>query len=286
MTGGKPSPPDVCSVAVEYHLGLQTVSGVTGHPRALTAGADNPDMHDRLLMTTGSVIFRPTGTASGKSWSQGAARASLKVLALPWATPPVFHAAPVMCPPILLHPPKIPLSHFEAASVARHAEVPGVTDSAGPPLPPPMLPPPPYMLRFSQNMPGYRIGRPDSSDLALTCMRCVCGQDTPGYRDSLDLDANIRIVLSHIEAQNVKWLQLEQSRGRRQDLREAEDPRIDLCIFCIGPHRWVGEGRRQEVHEAEDPRKFLYIFCIGPHMWVGEVWNGWAMACRWGESAG
>ena len=65
-------------------------------------------------------------------------------------------------------------------------------------------------------------------------------QDTPGYRDSLDLDANIRIVLSHIEAQNVKWLQLEQSRGRRQDLREAEDPRIDLCIFCIGPHRWVG----------------------------------------------
>ena len=102
----------------------------------------------------------------------------------------------------------------------------------------------------------------------------------------MDLDANIRIVLSHIEAQNVKWLQLEQSRGRRQDLREAEDPRIDLCIFCIGPHRWVGEGRRQEVHEAEDPRKFLYIFCIGPHMWVGEVWNGWAMACRWGESAG
>ena len=58
----------------------------------------------------------------------------------------------------------------------------------------------------------------------------------------MDLNANIRIVLSHIEAQNVKWLQLEQSHGRRQDLREAEDPRIDLCIFCIGPHRWVGGG--------------------------------------------
>ena len=61
-------------------------------------------------------------------------------------------------------------------------------------------------------------------------------QDTPGYRDSMDLDGSIRVVLEYIEEQNVQWLRMEQSHSR-QDLREVEDPRIDLCLFCIGPHR-------------------------------------------------
>jgi septin 7 len=52
----------------------------------------------------------------------------------------------------------------------------------------------------------------------------------------MDLDGSIRIVLDYIEEQNFKWLKMEQSQSR-QDLREAEDPRIDLCLFCIGPHR-------------------------------------------------
>ena len=99
-------------------------------------------------------------------------------------------------------------------------------------------------------------------------------QDTPGYGDQLDLDASIRTTLDFVEAQNVKWLEMEQvtprtrhpchcplssrecpspskkmiilllsipchnqSRDRKEDLAEMEDPRIDLCIFCIGPHR-------------------------------------------------
>lgn len=65
----------------------------------------------------------------------------------------------------------------------------------------------------------------------------MLGQDTPGYGDTLDLNQSIKTVLSFIEEQNVKWLQLEQSRDRKEDLAEMEDPRIDLCLFCIGPHR-------------------------------------------------
>lgn len=30
---------------------------------------------------------------------------------------------------------------------------------------------------------------------------------------------------------------MEQSRDRKEDLAELEDPRVDLCIFCIPPHR-------------------------------------------------
>ncbi len=35
---------------------------------------------------------------------------------------------------------------------------------------------------------------------------------------------------------------MEQSRDRKEDLAELEDPRVDLCIFCIPPHRWGGMG--------------------------------------------
>ena len=68
-------------------------------------------------------------------------------------------------------------------------------------------------------------------------MHVSSSQDTPGYGDQLDLNASIGTTLSFIEAQNQKWLATEQSRGRREDLSELEDPRIDLCLFCIGPHR-------------------------------------------------
>ena len=62
-------------------------------------------------------------------------------------------------------------------------------------------------------------------------------QDTPGYGDQLDLNASIRTTLAFVEAQNVKWLEMEQSKQRKEDMAEMEDPRIDLCLFCIGPHR-------------------------------------------------
>ena len=62
-------------------------------------------------------------------------------------------------------------------------------------------------------------------------------QDTPGYGDTLDLNACIRTTIEFVELQNQKWLKMEQSRDRKEDLSEIEDPRIDLCLFCIGPHR-------------------------------------------------
>lgn len=40
---------------------------------------------------------------------------------------------------------------------------------------------------------------------------------------------------------------MEQSRDRKEDLAELEDPRVDLCIFCIPPHRWGGTGAGREL---------------------------------------
>lgn len=62
-------------------------------------------------------------------------------------------------------------------------------------------------------------------------------QDTPGYSDELDWHNSIAMIKDHIELQNKKWLDLEQSKDRKEDLAEVEDPRMDLCIFCIPPHR-------------------------------------------------
>ncbi len=42
--------------------------------------------------------------------------------------------------------------------------------------------------------------------------------------------------------QNKKWLEMEQSKHRKEDMTEMEDPRIDLCLFCVGPHRSAGGG--------------------------------------------
>ncbi len=40
-----------------------------------------------------------------------------------------------------------------------------------------------------------------------------------------------------IENQNQAWLHLELSKERKEDMSEIEDPRFDLCLFCVGPHR-------------------------------------------------
>eukprot|EP00798_Chlamydomonas_sp_ICE-L_P028181 gene28181-31277_t len=61
--------------------------------------------------------------------------------------------------------------------------------------------------------------------------------DTPGYGDELDTLATIDRMRQYIEDQNVKWLELEQSTKRKEDLSELDDPRFDLCLFCIPAHR-------------------------------------------------
>eukprot|EP00983_Pelagomonas_calceolata_P079528 1154731-Pelagomonas_calceolata.AAC.4 len=36
---------------------------------------------------------------------------------------------------------------------------------------------------------------------------------------------------------SVQWLDMEQSSERKDDMSEMEDPRVDICIFTIPPHR-------------------------------------------------
>ncbi|KAG2430508.1 hypothetical protein HXX76_010031 [Chlamydomonas incerta] len=83
-------------------------------------------------------------------------------------------------------------------------------------------------------------------------------QDTPGYGDELDVFRNLQMVQDYIESQNRKWLELEQARDRKEDLAEIEDPRVDLCIFCIPPHRLR-------------PIDLKYMFELGKHVPVVPV---------------
>ncbi|KAF5841669.1 septin-like protein [Dunaliella salina] len=62
-------------------------------------------------------------------------------------------------------------------------------------------------------------------------------QDTPGYGDDLDVSRSINLFTTYIEEQNYKWLEMEQSSERKDDMSEMEDPRVDICIFAIPPHR-------------------------------------------------
>ena len=62
------------------------------------------------------------------------------------------------------------------------------------------------------------------------------------YGDDLDVDKSIKSMLTFIETQNYRWLHREQSRERKEDLAEVEDPRVDLILFCLSPHRCVGGG--------------------------------------------
>ena len=61
-------------------------------------------------------------------------------------------------------------------------------------------------------------------------------QDTPGYGDDLNLMTNINRVKSYLHDQNQKWLDMETSLARA-DMSEVVDPRVDLVIFCLPPHR-------------------------------------------------
>jgi septin family protein len=65
---------------------------------------------------------------------------------------------------------------------------------------------------------------------------CIQIQDTPGYGDDLNLELNIGRVKQHIIDQNKAWLKLENSAARGE-LRASVDPRVDICLFCLPPHR-------------------------------------------------
>lgn len=39
-------------------------------------------------------------------------------------------------------------------------------------------------------------------------------QDTPGYGDDQDISKHIELIVGHIDAQNQKWLELENAKDR------------------------------------------------------------------------
>lgn len=62
-------------------------------------------------------------------------------------------------------------------------------------------------------------------------------QDTPGYGDKLNIWANINAMVEFVVKQNETWLKMETCKKRPADMSTIEDPRIDVCLFCLPPHR-------------------------------------------------
>lgn len=48
---------------------------------------------------------------------------------------------------------------------------------------------------------------------------------------------SIHLLQQYVEHQNQRWLSMEMDKGRGVDLADVEDPRVDLCLFCIQSHR-------------------------------------------------
>ena len=58
-----------------------------------------------------------------------------------------------------------------------------------------------------------------------------------GYGDNLNIMDSIQLMKQYVVRQNKIWLALEMDKGRSVDLADVEDPRVDLCLFCIQAHR-------------------------------------------------
>ena len=58
-----------------------------------------------------------------------------------------------------------------------------------------------------------------------------------GYGDDLNIMNSIQLLQQYVEHQNQRWLSMEMDKGRGVDLADVEDPRVDLCLFCIQSHR-------------------------------------------------
>ncbi|KAK9818355.1 hypothetical protein WJX72_011182 [[Myrmecia] bisecta] len=59
-------------------------------------------------------------------------------------------------------------------------------------------------------------------------------QDTPGYENMED---NMDPILQYIKDSNQTCLEMEQDAKRAGPLAVVEDPRVDVCIYFIPPHR-------------------------------------------------
>ncbi|KAK9844319.1 hypothetical protein WJX74_000764 [Apatococcus lobatus] len=59
-------------------------------------------------------------------------------------------------------------------------------------------------------------------------------QDTPGYENMED---NQKIILDYIEKCHRACLEHEQDTKRTAPISQTKDPRVDLCLYFISPHR-------------------------------------------------
>tara|TARA_B110001450_G_scaffold11688_1_gene11352 strand:+ start:4680 stop:5825 length:1146 start_codon:yes stop_codon:yes gene_type:complete len=58
-------------------------------------------------------------------------------------------------------------------------------------------------------------------------------QDTPGYGDSFDIAKRLREILEFVRKQQLAYFDLE----RTLRTHDQPDPRIDVCLYFIPPHR-------------------------------------------------
>lgn len=68
-------------------------------------------------------------------------------------------------------------------------------------------------------------------------MSCHCFALCAGYGDNLNIMNSIQLLQQYVEKQNKVWLSMEMDKSRGVDLADVEDPRVDLCLFCIQAHR-------------------------------------------------
>jgi len=114
------------------------------------------------------------------------------------------------------------------------------------------------LIRAILSVPGQKLQLHDGTETSIEqfrkspdsmCSRICWGdeddcvewhytvQDTPGYGDRVNIGHNIRAMVDFVIQQNQKWFELETSRRRPADMTLIEDPRIDVCLFCLPPHR-------------------------------------------------
>ena len=68
-------------------------------------------------------------------------------------------------------------------------------------------------------------------------MICLCVEASADILDSPDLQVNMDPILQHIHTCNEKALAREQDSKRTAPLSNDDDPRVDVCIYFLSPHR-------------------------------------------------
>lgn len=85
---------------------------------------------------------------------------------------------------------------------------------------------------------------------------------------------SIHLLQQYVERQNKIWLALEMDKGRGVDLADVEDPRVDLCLFCIQAHRLRPVDLRSALYSLDCRQKSFS--CLD---WNAAAEDGTALCC-------